>query len=604
MTRILLLLSFLATAAHADPKDIAVDPDPPRLPSSLPAITVPDFPPISDPPTNDSNFQEDTLLRLSRELAKAVAQGMVEVDPEADIGSELGQLTWPVPTGQSNLSIITGLDRDVLAELDTQQPAPDGTICVSDSLVDVLSWADPKDATQLGRLRLKSIAENGEFDAAKVEGLARYYVAMGFGAEAAAIGHVVEGLPNRELLLALAQIVDHGASSSAAFTSQVYCQGKVALWAALSRPIPPEITKTDHILRAFSGLPYHLRSHLGPLLAERMRDAGMSTEARLVLNAVTRAGAHSPESELMAARLGLTGTTATTAREQLFELSKGTGVVAASALLELLMDAEKRGTLPSASWIADVPSQVRAIEGTEVAENLNLAGMRGLISMGEFDLLRGRLLMADAIGITDENRPVLAARALAEAAISADDPHFLRTEVGLSEVIYPEDLTKSERFALVERLANLGLQGRALRYLPETAMGEEEVASSISTLAMTGQSERAITMVEDPTLPRVSKVLGRIYSRENDDLSARDAFEVGGHIDEATSAAMRAADWAWIANHGTTDVAAAVTELNREISAGSLEQNSAEILDEVVQRKALIEFLMLQTDPSGQAFTK
>lgn len=592
MRRLTIAVLLLANEAFADQITVAPDPELPGMLPSTPEIQLPIFPEILSIPAEDPLEYNSVLQQLGHELSRAVSQGMVEVDAFPNDLSDVPFGEWPLPVERSNLSVTTGLDRDVSARRDDNFPAPDGSICVADADVDVGGWANPNDALQMGRLRRASIAEDGGYDKTGAEALTRYYVAMGFGIEAAAIGENITRNRQNRVLLAMADVVDYGASDAPIFDSQIYCTGKIALWAALSRPIPAEIEETDHILRAFSGLPYHLRSHLGPLLAERMQDAGLSSEARLVLNAVTRAGANSAESELMAARLGLSGTRAAAARETLIRLSNSTGIVAASALLDLMLDAEKRKIPPDPQWVADIPSHIRATEGTEIAAQLNLAGLRALIGLNEFDIFRARLFASGAFGVTEIEMRSLSALAVEAAADHVEDATFLRTEIGLSSALRPDDLPRDTRFDLIRRLINLGLPDRSLRYLPSDPQNEKEFSLILRLLSLTGQSEKAISMAKAETHPLVLSALGEIFERQNDDLSAQRAFDKGGDIESAAAAAMRNGQWNWIADKGESEIAGAIGSLTSETEAFA---TNAELLEYANRRQRFVELVLAKT---------
>ena len=88
----------------------------------------------------------------------------------------------------------------------------------------------------LGRLRTAAIAEDGSVEPEGAIQLAKYYLHLGFGAEAGV--SIQNNLPfqDREIIDALADIMDRGHTDSNVFDGQISCNGIVSLWAALARP--------------------------------------------------------------------------------------------------------------------------------------------------------------------------------------------------------------------------------------------------------------------------------------------------------------------------------------------------------------------------------
>ena len=264
---------------------------------------------------------------MGRAFSRAASQGLVTAD--SDIAAQALTIGPNVSVGmrdRSNLSVTTGFDRVVRPPIEALPPTESGAICLPDTAVDVAAWGRSGEKNLHGKLRAQMVAEDGSVDPDGALELARYYLFLGFGAEAIATATYVNDNRERQIVEAIAAIMDDGKTSSPVLAGQVYCEGIVALWGALSAPISPQnVPETpNYILSAFSALPPHLRSHLGPLLSERLRTSGMDSAARTALNAVTRGGKKTDESALATARLDLTGTRAEDARDTLEDLSNGT----------------------------------------------------------------------------------------------------------------------------------------------------------------------------------------------------------------------------------------------------------------------------------------
>ena len=553
------------------------------IPNALNSSVIPDEPPLIPKPKWQSNEIELGLVEtlgfsiwsnndsqavesLSRELSRAAAQGLVEpgtdnsqVRPTRSSAAKSSNLA-----DRSNISIVTSIDRDVLAGRDSSSPTDLGADCFPDRDVDLTKWGDTTDISSLGRLRRDAYAENGEVKPEGAHAVARYYIALGFGSEAASAASFMNDGNRKRLLHAMAQIVDHGYSDVPVLDGQIFCEGKVALWAALARPIDKNgpTFSTDSMLATFSALPPHLRAHLGPVLAERLREVGLEDEARNAVNAVARGGLQSNESELVTARMALEGTRPDNARDTLLDISTGTDATAAEALLELLLDAERRKMAPNPNWVEDAPSLSRATEGAEIAAKLNIAGLRGRIALGQFDLLR-LALAENTPGLDKKSRSELATSALVAATRSAEAPVFLRAEIGLSKLLTVSAMQRTDRFFVAQRLLEIGLAERAKRYLANMPESIDELETVANVLIETGQAEDAVSLLSNYEEPAASTKLGETLSILGQNQDATNAYERGGSLDKAAYSAMRSGNWEWLAARDIEGRIGALSEIAR-----------------------------------------
>lgn len=526
--------------------------------------------------------QSRAVELLGNEFSRAATQGLIEAQEapiqtnQTDISGNLGE--------RANLSVTNGIDRDIAASPNVS-PTAAGAICLSDRDVDVANWGDAKDSKQLGKLRTQAIAENGEITSKGALKLARFYIAMGFGSEAKKLARYVKNPSDIDLMIALADIVDTGGSDSPALKGQIFCDGAVAMWAALAKPLSEnEAPKsTNAILAAFSSLPFHLRVHLGPHLAERFRKAGLGEQARNVLNATLRSGPKSVESKLAKAKLELSGPKPIQARNELVEISNGTDVSAAKALLELLEDAQSDQRQPEVAWVEDVPSLVRATQGTDVASELNLAGLMGLISLDRFDDVR-LALKKEAPGLTDLTRSRLAANALSKAAKDGSDEAFIRSVVGFPKYIDENTLERNERFEIAERLARLGLFQRAASFLPRLPESITERRTTSKVLSNLGQTASAIEVIEDQSQELLPE-LGVLYARTGYIQEALASLSDGDQNEVATFLAIQAGEWDWVAENGTHDASFATQALRNSIELDTAQPINAALIKQAETRR-------------------
>ncbi|MEM9151951.1 MAG: hypothetical protein AAGB19_16050, partial [Cyanobacteria bacterium P01_F01_bin.3] len=493
---------------------------------------------------------------LSRAFARAAAQGLIE--PSSDIPSfakspssqESAELRERI-----NVTVKTGFDRTIHSNLRKIPPTSEGSICFSNDQIDIASWGDLAEPNILGRLRADLIAEDGTVQPNGAMALAKYYLFLGFGAEARKATLFIPDGSDRELIRALADIMDTGMTSSSILKGQVGCRGAVALWAVLFLPVDEMMSPTsaDDVLSTFSALPAHLRTHLGPSLAKRLQAVGLPEEARMAINAVTRAGQNTDESELASARLELDGIHSQVARETLAELSTGTSITAAGALLELLKDAEERGMPPNPNWVDDAPTLVGALEGTDIAAELNISGLQGLIALGRYDEFRAKVVEPSP-GLSVESRRVISILAMKSAAQSANSSDFLKTEIGLSKLVPPDALDRETRLLISRRLTDLGLPSRATVYLPANPKTSNEYTLTAQILKDLGNPEDAITLLESRTTLGGADVLGDALMKAGDARAAIAAYEDADDVDGAASIAIQIGDWSWLAKNGPDEI--------------------------------------------------
>lgn len=548
---------------------------------------------------------------LARELSRAVAQGLVDApDASRPLPAPSAALPFPkvLEPGRSNLIITTAIDRDIGVTRERPPPTRAGSVCLPDSEVDLVRWGDPSDRTVLGTLRTQAFGEDGSASEKGVLALTRYYLAMGFGAEAYQLAELISDPSQRGLLQTLAEIMDHGESDSDLLDGQVFCHGKIALWSMLAHPVSvsDKPAETNGILAAFSELPLHIRIHLGPVLSQRLRALDFKIEAQIALNAVTRGGGHTQAQELTSARLGLTGTTAETARGTLEDLSRGTDLVAAEALLELLLDAERRETPPDPAWVEDAPSLVRATQGTETAAKLNLAALRGRIALGQFDSLR-EALNEWSPGVDDQARRDLASAAIGAAGAMAEKALFLRTELALSKVADPFATGASERIEVARRLMELGLPDRALVYLAQEPISDSERNVRALVLSDLGRRSEAIALLSGASSPELLSSLGAILLKDGRAEEAAQVLRRASETNAASLAAIRDADWSWLEANAPAPLSTASRVLRHAATdlPEGLGNGNAGLLRQAAERRGQAAVLLDTTDFSknSSAFT-
>ncbi len=597
------------------PLEAELSPLPPATESMVPelaepaTVQMPELPVVPSPVKGFAlDFEPSELTGqasvelLGRALSRAATQGLVSAEEAVDAREGESTLQQLRSLGDRlNLSVTTSFDRATLPDTRALPPTESGGQCLADRYVNVVSWGDVEDKGALGRIRGAAISENGSVDPNGIARLARFYIHLGFGAEAKVAAEYMETSREKEVVQALADVVDLGSSVSSVLQGQAACQGKVALWSILAQPLTAASAprSVSPALAEFSALPSHLRTHLGPLLSERLHSIGFHEEARTAINALTRGGIKTEESELATARLELEGTHADKAREALTDLSNGTNLTAAAALFELLLDAEERGMAPNPAWVDDTPTLVGALEGTEVAERLNVAGLRGKIALGRFDDFR-TAIVEDTPGLNSESRKELVQLALRKVLETGSDTVFLKSEVGLVKILPPRDLPREVRRGIADRLYSLGLPRRALAYIDRDPEAQEDLETAVRVLIASGHTETALATLERSALAVAADLRARTLVAAGRDDTAMSAFFEAGDMENADSAAMRVAEWAWLAENGNLPLASAARILSSSpiVPEPVIENPNGTLIDALRERRQSARSLLELTQPS------
>lgn len=317
----------------------------------------------------------------------------------------------------------------------------------------------------------------GEFDRANgdaVTRLARYYIYLTFGAEAAALVHQYEDVvAHPEYLYLLAEIVDGELSDSGRLMAQfMACPGKVALWAALAQK---KFSRGEEIDRAaivsnFSELPKHLRNYLGPDLASRFLAIGDRETALELQNAIARApGEKGAGFALLSAQL----VAPDDAIRQLEELVHTQTDVSAEALLDLMALQREAGQSADPSDIALAASLAFERRGSETAIALIESEILALAGNGDFEPAFERVsYYLGRHDISKEMAATLRGTLLAKLSEGGEDAFFLRHATMANPGDYPSN---KARMVAAKRLAALGFgaEAKALVHFSDSAPSPE-----------------------------------------------------------------------------------------------------------------------------------
>lgn len=525
--------------------------EPPRPVASEPG-TSPALP--ADLPVSDraGAVRSDLLQQLSR----AAAQGLVRLEtPAAQIpapvekptAEELPAAVEAPPARRGvPLRIQTSVDRDA----DFSAPAPalatEGEVCPPDADFAVADWGtEAPPATQIADLRTALLGEFDRPDHGGVIALARFYVHIGFGAEARAALDAF-GIADAEApwLRALAAIVDLDGAASPALRPFTGCAGNAALWSLLGSASALAASDVDAkaVSGAFSALPLHLRRQLGPTVVDRLIAAGHLAAAQDVRGAMVRAGnLQTPAGQMTDAALSLAAGDTSAADETLTALATRGGAEAAEALSRVIRLKLDRGEAVPTRLAENAAALAQELRLDPRGPELAALQILALASTGDF-----ATALAEELRWRDYLPERLAHEVLngVFAAISDQGDDWTLVSAYFRNA---ERLARSEpdlllRLDLAERLTGAGFDRDAGQLLPGEAAGTERGRRLLARHALNAaEPVRAIALLQGLASAEATALRSEAYLASG---KAREAQAEPGAGDAiAGRAAWMAGDW-------------------------------------------------------------
>ena len=521
----------------------------------------------------------DARTILLQELSRAASQGLVDVVQPVRpmLASEPAPEPAPVevlpgsqPVAEANdhvtIKAETSIDRDALHYPDGGSVTQDGVACLPDDSFALSDWGDATPpAEQIANRRQTLI---GEFDRAvpeAVAAMAQLYLYLGFGAEArgtiAAFGVEV---PDRDLIEAMAVIMDGGNPGRGRLKAMADCDSAAAMWAVLATPqlAPGELVDTMAVIRTFSALPVHLRRLLGPMISNRFLAIGDEATARTIQGAVTRAaGDIGPEARLVDAKLELSRDNPDVARTELADVVAEDGSASPDALILLIETQIAQGMTVDAANVETAAAMAFEHRGTAMGSQLARIQVLAAAASGDFDRAFATLAVQTKAG--PEAMPTELDEDLFNLLQSkAADATFLRHMFGATDRLVAADLSRGLRQALATRMVALGFPDQARSVL---AAGPAPKAADRLLLAKIALANRdpgaALRLVEGMESPAATRLRAQALAAFGYHAGAAGAFAAAGESAEAASSGWRAGDLATVQALGSPAQQAAVAAL-------------------------------------------
>lgn len=556
----------------ADRPPAAAVTEAPQVQPPEPSSTVADMP-ASVLQDDDAARLKDRLLGLSEHLpddtqvterrnqlveaiARAASQGLVEpkkplTEPESAAKKVTEtppvQLELVRPGPGENLTATTALDQ-VFG--DVEEALPQGG-CIADGKLDIENWGGPDGAGKaFAKYRRAMINDLGEVDPEEAMHLARSYLYFSFGAEALALLGTLPDSEQRSLYRILAHLMDGTSEATVqdALRSQSGCDGRIALWVALSG-VPQHPEQVASVLRGYEALPPHLRRHFGQALADHLTSEGEVEAAEIVLTSLSRlpqeddTGLHLATARVEIAQ-GETGIAEARLSEMVAEGSRMT-----PEAIVALVDLHKAEQLvPSPEIVGVLETLTVELRRDEIGPDLrrSLATAHALTRYyaAGFDVVR-RVQSLDGPD---------AARALASELVfllveTGDDFAVIETSIRYGLGSEMEIDLKAGR-VLAHRLLGAGFAAQAAHVIEGLSLGlsqEDRLLRAELALAQ-GRPKRAEAEVLGMQGYAANSLRARARQQAGDHARAAQAYFQLGETEEGFRQAWLAADW-----HGLGD---------------------------------------------------
>lgn len=494
----------------------------------------------------------ETRHALVSQLSRAASQGLVKQRKNGGIDlAEAGHSLSETPAPPNmNLRAETSMDREVVKLIEENLPDLPHQDCISDDTLNIREWADDRPIwLQIGPLRGRLTTEADKIDPNAALDLARVYIHHAFGAEAIAVLDISQATsPDAAILLDLASILEFGSISLPNhLADQISCPGAAGLWSLLARPTLPLDKPFDRnaMLLAFASMPYHLRLHLGPSLAQRFSDAADHDTAKQILTMIERGPLPLPPPVRLArAELDMASGLETSAQAILTEVAESNSHPSAEALIrivEMHIENDQLLSFDTAQLVAAYATENRT---GPLADDLAWAQVAALSAARAFDEA------FETLETVEDNlppeRPAIRSILTRHLAEHADEMVFLRHSLG-GDLGPPSSLSATSANAAADRLLALGFpeSARSLVAAPAPdarAERDRQLLRARAALAL-GRPRQAEVDLLGLTDKDANSLRAQARSMIGEHDAAHEYYTSSGQQAEALNAAWMAENW-------------------------------------------------------------
>ncbi len=432
-----------------------------------------------------------------------------------------------------------------------------GATCTTDADLALWDWGlDGPVSETLAQARAGLLTEFDTVDPEAVKRGARQLINLGFGAEA---GQLLAAFPlsaddpSAAILASLTRLIDGNTDPAGPFPAMAVCDSAAALWAALATetPLASPPLRTDAMTRGFSALPPHLRIHLGPVLVERLMQAGNKSGVQAIREAIERApGDTAPDVAVMEAKISLANERPALAESQAQNLLTQAGPAVAEATLALVSAQVAQSKPVAAETVTTLLALLAENEGTEIALDLRQALVLAKVAAG--DVAGGFAMLPEA--------PAAGAEAWRLLAVLGSDSDLLAQAVRPAAEPRPDTLPATA-LQIAKRLIGLGFPDAALAWLdPSTPDAAAEQRLLLAEAELQRQDARAsLQSLAGISAPEAARLRARALIQLGDPGAAALAWAEAGDANAQERAQVWTQDWKNLALDGPEAWRAAAT---------------------------------------------
>jgi hypothetical protein len=529
---------------------------------------------VSPLPFNATPSLEETRDELLWQLSKGAAAGIVNIEkPQSRL---IERPASPPP--QSNIQTESSLGVSVSSRRpDADHMTGAGVACIANQKLSISDWANfAKIKDEFANRTGSLIGEFDRPDDTAVANSVRYYIALGFGAEARMVMESLKVAPeDKRILVAMSHIVDLELPEDAIFEGMEICDTDVALWAALAKEVlsPSQNLAISAILRAFSGLPLHLRQYLGPGLANRFLARGDLSTARSVNEAIQRAPTGPAESlALLEAELAIANGRSQIAQDLLVPLAGQSNPAGIQSTVTLINQQVGEGQEVSIDLSTTAEALLREATGGPEDIILREALAQAYASQNRFQDAFG--LFANNTGDPTPIWNILADRGSDSSVI---DGAILRE--GDDRPQLPAQTDRK----LARRLLDMGFPDAALDWIradrrTAAQLQDEDLLLTSQAELMLNNGIAALALLEGIEGAPAARLKAMVYASLQDERAVAE-FSAIGDAESAARAARQQQNWGDLESLGQGDIwedATALVEGGRSPSAVPLESLDGE----------------------------
>lgn len=505
--------------------------------------------PGSDVENGASDLRRREIEDLAAsEISRAIAQGLLQPiapvapDPPADVPDIASTPALAVdPPEPPRIRVTTSADRDQFRPLDDGN----GSECGLGTRITLRSWGDTQSPYLTVRdTRRSLLSEFDQPDGPSANAHVRALLFAGFGAEAhQQIKWFGEMIEDRHALDEIAMILDDRLTGGGnAFLGMEHCANSAAMWAILGAPDAVTLGRvnTQAVVAEAGGLPIHLRRILVPRLEAWFSEKGDQATAQALINTLGRAGESYDRLRSLTAEDTYESDGGD--RASLMAMAQSGQENAPLALARLLDQLSKTSTPPPTPLVTLAEAYIVELNGTETSTLLLTALVRAHAAAGQLETAVAHLESRRARQLLNgEQRMNLWGSVIDSLTDKLAAAEFLKFVYRHRNEINQQPLTPERRFALVRRMADLGMVTIARELLSGDGANNPDVARAHADIALAeGDALAALEWIEGDTTPMAAglriRALGRLG--RYDELS-----ELAGDADLRMSSLWRSGDW-------------------------------------------------------------